>query len=283
MQCGLDFGTSNATLAMVDATGTPRLAGLEDGRSTLPSAIFFDFESDVVRFGRRAQAAYTSGTDGRLMRSLKSILGTQLIEESVRIKKSILPFTDILGLFIAELKRRGEAEGGAPLDRVVMGRPVHFVDDDDIADRRAQGQLEGTVRAQGFKHIEFQFEPIAAALDYEQQVSREELGLVIDLGGGTSDFSIVRVSPERAQAPDRSGDILATTGVHIGGTDFDRLLSMGAAATAPSTTCRSGRPKSLPPMTRSPAWEPRDGRQHAQYDTEQPLAAEQAAQPPRSP
>jgi len=108
----------------------------------------------------------------------------------------------------------------------VLGRPVHFVDEDEAADRDAQNQLEAAARAQGFKHIAFQFEPIAAALDYEHSVTREELALIIDIGGGTSDFSIVRVSPERARAADRKDDILASTGVHIGGTDFDRLLSV---------------------------------------------------------
>jgi hypothetical chaperone protein len=72
---------------------------------------------------------------------------------------------------------------------------------------------------------EFQYEPIAAALDYEQQVSREELALVVDLGGGTSDFSIIRVSPEGARRADRQQDILAAAGVHVGGTDFDPLPS----------------------------------------------------------
>ncbi|HTJ56423.1 MAG TPA: Hsp70 family protein [Devosiaceae bacterium] len=224
MHCGLDFGTSNSTLGTVTA-GSPALMALEDGRPTIPSAIFFDFETDAVHFGRRAQAEYVSGTNGRLMRSLKSILGTQLIEENTRIKKNVLPYLDILGIFIAELKRRAEASHGA-LDHVVVGRPVQFVDDDAEADAKAQGQLEGAVRAQGFRHIEFQYEPIAAALDYEQQVTAEELGMVIDLGGGTSDFSVVRVSPERRRTTERHGDILATTGVHIGGTDFDRLLSL---------------------------------------------------------
>ena len=225
--CGLDFGTSNSTLGTVTADGTPRLLPVEAGRPTIPSAIFFNFSSTEVFYGRHAQAEYVTGTDGRLMRSLKSILGTQLIEESTRIKKRVLPFIEILGMFVAELKRRGEADIGVELDHVVVGRPVQFVDDDPAADAKAQAQLESAVRAQGFHHIEFQFEPIAAALDYERQISREELGLVIDLGGGTSDFSIVRVSPERAKASDRQGDILATSGVHIGGTDFDRLLSMG--------------------------------------------------------
>ena len=112
------------------------------------------------------------------------------------------------------------------VDTVVLGRPVQFVDDDAAADAAAQAELEKAARAQGFRHIAFQFEPIAAALDYEQSVTREELALIVDMGGGTSDFSIVRVSPRRAAASDRKDDILANRGIHIGGTDFDRLLSL---------------------------------------------------------
>lgn len=109
---------------------------------------------------------------------------------------------------------------------MVLGRPVQFVDDDAEADAKAEGELENAARTQGFKHIAFQFEPIAAALDYEQNVTREELALIVDMGGGTSDFSIVRVSPQRARSLDRKDDILASRGIHIGGTDFDRLLSI---------------------------------------------------------
>ncbi len=225
--CGLDFGTSNSTLAISAGDNSPpRLLPLENGRPTIPSTIFFDFETDRTLFGRAAIAEYISGTDGRMMRSLKSILGSSLAEEKVRVKKRILSYLQIIGGFVGELKTRAEAETGEPLDSVLLGRPVHYVDDDPIADRHAQDQMERTVRAQGFKHIAFQYEPIAAALDYEQQVTREELGLIVDLGGGTSDFSIVRVSPERSRAADRQSDILATAGVHVGGTDFDRLLSL---------------------------------------------------------
>jgi hypothetical chaperone protein len=224
--CGLDFGTSNSTIARLDSSGVPQLLALEDGRQTIPSVIFFGFEDDSTHFGRQAVAEYVSGAEGRLMRSLKSVLGTALIGDTTRVKARSYGFLDILGIFIAELKRRAEAELGGPVDRVVCGRPVHFVDDDPVADRAAQDQLESAVRAQGFSEVAFQFEPIAAALDYERQVSGERLALIVDLGGGTSDFSVVRVSPERAKAADRSADILATAGVHIGGTDFDRLLSM---------------------------------------------------------
>jgi len=224
--CGLDFGTSNTTLAVARGNELSLLLPLEDGKPTIPSTIFFDFDADRTLYGRAAIAEYISGTDGRMMRSLKSILGSSLAEEKVRIKKRILSYLMIIGGFVGELKARAEVEIGETLDSVVLGRPVHYVDDDPIADRKAQDQMESTVRAKGFRHIAFQFEPIAAALDYEQQVAREELGLVVDLGGGTSDFSIVRVSPQRARAADRQSDILSTAGVHVGGTDFDRLLSL---------------------------------------------------------
>ena len=224
--CGLDFGTSNSTLAIAAGNVAPRLLPLENGRPTIPSTIFFDFEADRTLFGRTATAEYVSGTDGRMMRSLKSILGSSLADEAVRIKRRLVPFLEIIGIFVAELKQRAELETGGPLNSVVLGRPVHYVDDNPLADREAQDQMESAVRARGFRHIAFQYEPIAAALDYEQQVTREELGLIVDLGGGTSDFSIVRVSPERARATDRQADILATAGVHVGGTDFDRLLSL---------------------------------------------------------
>ncbi len=224
--CGLDFGTSNSTLAIAAGNVAPRLLPLENGRPTIPSTIFFDFEADRTLFGRTATAEYVSGTDGRMMRSLKSILGSSLADEAVRIKRRLVPFLEIIGIFVAELKQRAELESGGSLDSVVLGRPVHYVDDNPLADREAQEQMESAVRAQGFRHIAFQYEPIAAALDYEQQVTREEVGLIVDLGGGTSDFSVVRVSPERARATDRQADILATAGVHVGGTDFDRLLSL---------------------------------------------------------
>ncbi len=221
----IDFGTSNSTVALVQGNAA-RLIELEGDKVTLPSAIFFNFETDRHVVGRRAIADYTDGVEGRLMRALKSVLGSSLINDKTRIKKRLLPFHEIIGLFIAELKGRLDSAAGAHVDTAVMGRPVQFVDGDTSADAEAQAQLEKAARAQGFRHIAFQYEPIAAALDYEQSVTREELALIVDMGGGTSDFSIVRVSPERARATERKADILANEGVHIGGTDFDRLLNI---------------------------------------------------------
>jgi hypothetical chaperone protein len=108
----------------------------------------------------------------------------------------------------------------------VFGRPVHFIDDDTAADKLAQKTLEDIATAVGFREIQFQYEPIAAAIDYESRIEREELVLVADIGGGTSDFSLVRLSPERSKHTDRKSDILGNGGVHIGGTDFDKYLSL---------------------------------------------------------
>jgi hypothetical chaperone protein len=225
--CGLDFGTSNSTVACA-LDGGPSLVAVEDDKTTIPSSIFFDFEDGSVSFGRKALRSYVEGYDGRLMRSLKSVLGHPLLDETVRIKRRAYTYGDIIGLLVAHLKRSADEAARADVSHVVMGRPVHFVDGDERADRKAQDSLEAIAKAQGFRHVEFQYEPIAAALDYEQNVEREQYALIADIGGGTSDFSIVRVSPEGRTRADRSGDVLANRGVHIGGTDFDRLLSMKA-------------------------------------------------------
>ena len=222
---GIDFGTSNSTVGIVE-NGAPRLVALEEKNVTLPSAVFFNFEDDRVHYGRRAIEDYTAHVEGRLMRALKSVLGTALIREKTRVKARSMAFSDILAGFVGHLKQRLDTARGGPVEQVVLGRPVHFVDEDQARDREAQDELEKVARACGFKHVAFQFEPIAAALDYERSVRGEELALIADIGGGTSDFSIIRVSPERAKATDRRADILANAGVHVGGTDFDRLLSV---------------------------------------------------------
>lgn len=222
---GIDFGTSNSTVGIID-NGMARLVPVEGAAVTIPSAVFFNFEDGHTYFGRRAIEDYTLNSEGRLMRALKSVLGTSLIHEKTRIKARTMPFSDIIGLVLGHLKSHLDTAHGTDVEHIVLGRPVHFVDEDEAADRSAQDELEKAARKQGFHHIEFQFEPIAAAMDYEQTVEREEIALIADIGGGTSDFSIVRVSPEARRRADRREDVLANTGVHVGGTDFDRLLSV---------------------------------------------------------
>lgn len=223
--CGIDFGTSNSTVGCV-RPGENTLLRLEDGKVTLPSVVFFNAEDESTHFGRAGLADYLAGYEGRLMRSMKSLLGSRLIDGKTEVHGRSLLFRDLLKQFIGELKRRAELDSGNAFDQVVMGRPVYFVDDDPAADRAAEATLAEIAHAIGFKDVSFQFEPIAAAFHYETEIEREELVLVVDIGGGTSDFSIVRLSPQRAKRTDRRDDLLANGGVHVGGTDFDRQLSL---------------------------------------------------------
>ena len=225
--CGIDFGTSNSTAGW-SRPGQRALLPLEDDKLTLPSVIFFHAEDAHVSYGRAALADYLDGHEGRLMRSLKSLLGTSMMDEHTEVAGRAVPFRDLLAQFIGELKRRAERAADREFSCAVLGRPVFFVDDDARADQRAQDTLEEIARKTGLRDIAFQYEPIAAAFDYESQISREELVLVVDIGGGTSDFTLIRVGPERAGRAERRDDILASGGVHIGGTDFDKALSLAS-------------------------------------------------------
>ncbi len=225
--CGIDFGTSNSTAGW-SRPGKRALLALEGDKLTLPSVIFFHAEDDEVSYGRAALADYLEGHEGRLMRSLKSLLGSSMMDDFTEVAGRAVPFRTLLAQFIGELKRRAEQSAGRDFSRAVLGRPVFFVDDDPVADQRAQDTLEAIARQAGLRDIAFQYEPIAAAFDYESQISREELVLVVDIGGGTSDFTLIRVGPQRAGRAERRDDILASGGVHIGGTDFDKSLSLAS-------------------------------------------------------
>ena len=223
---GIDFGTSNSAMAWLGPEGAARLIPLEGEALAMPTAVFYNAEDQTTHFGRDALKHYLEGTEGRLMRSLKSLLGSPLLLETTQIGHQQISFQDIIGAFLATLRERATQHLGSAPRRVVVGRPVHFVDDDPERDAQAEASLRQAVQSVGFDEVSFQLEPIAAALDYEQRLTKESTVLVVDLGGGTSDFTVVRLGPERMRHSDRSRDILATTGVHIGGTDYDRQLNL---------------------------------------------------------
>lgn len=221
----IDFGTSNSAVCV--GRGAMRgLVPLEDGKETLPTAVFFNADERRTVFGRQAVAEYQAAYAGRLMRALKSLLGSELIDETTLVNGKAMAYREILGQFLRHLKAQAETHAGEELAQVVLGRPVHFVDDHAERDRLAQDTLGEIAREVGFREVRFQYEPIAAALDYESQLTREALVLVADIGGGTSDFSLVRLGPARRDRADRSADVLASSGVHVAGTDFDQQLSL---------------------------------------------------------
>jgi hypothetical chaperone protein len=224
--CAIDFGTSNSAVAVPNGAAL-RLAPVEGAYTTLPTAVFFNTDENTRNYGRAALEAYIDGFDGRLMRSMKSILGSALADNSTDLGDgSAIKYTEVIAIFVDHLKRSAEASAGGAINRAVLGRPVFFVDDDPRADQLAQQQLEAAARSVGLREIHFQYEPIAAAFDYESHLTEEGLVLVADIGGGTSDFSLVRVGPERMKRVERKDDVLAHHGVHVAGTDFDRRVEL---------------------------------------------------------
>ena len=235
--CAIDFGTSNSAVARVrpsagnrDAARGVQLAALEHRATSMPTAVFYNAEDGSLSYGRAAIAAYVDGHEGRLMRSLKSILGSDLMDEATELPNGLqVRYLDVVVTYLRHLKQQAEAHWKSPIERVVIGRPVFFVDGDPKRDARAQDTLRRAAKAAGIAEVQFQFEPIAAALDYESRLNPgdgERLVLVADIGGGTSDFSLVRASASAHGRTDRRGDVLGNHGVHIAGTDFDRSINL---------------------------------------------------------
>jgi hypothetical chaperone protein len=215
---GIDFGTSNSA-AGICVDGRPHLIALEPGQQTLPTAVFFDFDAQRMVVGARASEALLGGEEGRYMRGLKSLLGTRLVRESRMLLGERLDFIDIIARFLAEVKARAEAATGQRFDRALSGRPVRFHSEDEARNAQALADLTEAYARAGFKDVRFLNEPEAAALANRDALAEGDLGLIVDIGGGTSDFTLFR---------NTSGaiDILASYGVRIGGTDFDRRLNI---------------------------------------------------------
>ncbi len=215
---GVDFGTSNSAAGyMVD--GRPRLIEMAPGRTTLPTTFFFDYETRQTLMGDPANEALLDGAEGRFMRALKRVLGTELMHEERRILTRPMTFVDIIGSFLRQIKARAEAETGLTFDRALSGRPVVFHGIDDPREAQAEADLRACYLAAGFEAVDFMPEPEAAAIASGALEQADKTGLIVDIGGGTSDFSLFRSGVEGVT-------ILANHGVRIGGTDFDRAISI---------------------------------------------------------
>lgn len=213
----VDFGTSNSAAAILEEGGVRRLP-IEAGSDTLPTAVFLPARGGAMRIGEAAARALAGAEEGRYMRALKSVLGTALLHESRLIAGSRRTLADVITAFLAELRGRAEAAAGRAFTRVLSGRPVHFHADPD-RDARAESDLRACYRAAGFDHVAFMAEPEAAALACHGLGGAGDAGLILDIGGGTSDFSVFRAEGGRVC-------ILASHGIRLGGTDFDQAVSM---------------------------------------------------------
>ncbi|WP_238366173.1 Hsp70 family protein [Mesobacterium pallidum] len=213
----VDFGTSNSAAAMLDG-GRVRRLPLEPGADTLPTAVFFP-TGGTMRIGEAAAAALIDGEEGRYMRALKSVLGTPLFHEKRLIGGKRRTLAEVVTAFLSALKTGAEREAGVTFTHVLSGRPVHFHTRDADRDAQAKSDLRGCYEAAGFTEVDFLFEPEAAAHAAEPITG---LGLIVDIGGGTSDFSVYRRKRDTVE-------ILASHGIRLGGTDFDHAVSMAHA------------------------------------------------------
>ncbi len=215
---GVDFGTSN-TAAGYMADGRPKLIEFAPGRMTIPTTFFFDYDTRRTLIGDHANQALIEGAEGRFMRALKRVLGTSLMHERRQILNERVTFVDIISRFLSEVKARAEAQAGVTFDRVLSGRPVVFHGTGDPREAAAEADLRACYLAAGFREVDFMPEPEAAAIASGALGNAGEVALIVDVGGGTSDFSLFRSGPDGVT-------ILANHGVRIGGTDFDRSISI---------------------------------------------------------
>jgi len=226
ISAGIDFGTTNTTAAITGLNTYPKVIPVEGNDCVIPSAMFFGENNNLIFFGRNAMKKYMDGDPGRFMRSLKRVLGTGLMKSGTSINGRPIGFQMVISAFLQNIKSKLDEAAGQNIDQVVMGRPVFFRDNDPVGDNRAEKELKQIAKDAGFKDILFQYEPIAAAFAHERLLKEEQLAAVIDIGGGTSDFTIIRLGGTCAKKIDRRQDILANTGIRIGGNDFDKRLSL---------------------------------------------------------
>lgn len=217
---GLDFGTSNSALSILDKQTKEVVHTFTEA-----SVLYFPqpptSRDPVVHFvGKEAIQRYVnSQQEGRLMKSLKSVLPRSSFTHTY-IYRQKYTAEELVALIISHLKKQADEYIGEEVTSVVLGRPVVF-DEKRANDQLAQDRIRKAAKIAGFRSYYFQLEPIAAAFTYERHLQKAEKVLVADLGGGTSDFTIMQLDPARAHAPQRKQDMIAKGGIHIGGDDFD--------------------------------------------------------------
>ncbi|RWR01173.1 chaperone [[Pantoea] beijingensis] len=260
MFIGFDYGTANCSVAVME-NGLPRLLPLENGSPYLPSmlcapsreaisewlfrhhqvatpdvenqallrrAISFNREEDIevnvnsVQFGLASLALYMDDPeDVWFVKSPKSFLGASGLKP-----QQIALFEDLVCAMMLHIRKTAETQLAETIDRAVIGRPVNFQGlGGDDANRQAQGILARAAKRAGFDEVIFQFEPVAAGLDFEATLQKETRVLVVDIGGGTTDCSMLLMGPEWGAKSERSESLLGHSGCRVGGNDLDIMLA----------------------------------------------------------
>lgn len=223
---GIDFGTTNSALS-VYRNGTVEVVAVDGnghGGELMRSVLYFNEEQEIFA-GQEAIRQYVGeGAAGRFMQSIKTFLpNTSFVSTEVFGKR--YGIDDLVAIILSKIKSRGEEHVGCSVDSVVLGRPVVFSTNPD-KDAIAEKRLEKAARKAGFKNIWFQYEPVAAALAFEESLptGQERTVFIGDFGGGTSDFSVIRVKGGAFARSDRRSDVLSLGGVYVAGDKFDSQI-----------------------------------------------------------
>ncbi len=227
---GLDFGTTNSALALATSDGVVQLARFR-GKETFRSILYFD-EHDAARSGKlrvvagpdAIQSYLNAKTPGRLIQSMKSYLASRLFNQT-QILGETYALEELIGILLRHLRKFAEERFGNLGSTLVVGRPVHFSGTKHEADDKfAVNRLRTAFSNAGFENVHFLPEPVAAAYKYQQRLDHDELVLIADFGGGTSDFSLVQLKAQSSGAGNAQSSVIGTDGVGIAGDTFDSKL-----------------------------------------------------------
>ncbi|WNN42989.1 molecular chaperone [Winslowiella toletana] len=260
MFIGFDYGTANCSVAVMEK-GSPRLLPLENNSPWLPSmlcaptreaisewlfrhhqvatpdaenqallrrAIAFNREEDIevnsnsVQFGLASLAQYMDDPEEVwFVKSPKSFLGASGLKP-----QQIALFEDLVCAMMLHIRKTAENQLGSDIQQAVIGRPINFQGlGGEDANHQAQGILERAAHRAGFRDVVFQFEPVAAGLDFEATLQKETRVLVVDIGGGTTDCSMLLMGPEWSTKAERGASLLGHSGCRVGGNDLDIMLA----------------------------------------------------------
>jgi hypothetical chaperone protein len=232
---GIDFGTTNSSVALVGADGGLRLASFifrGEPTESYRSVLYFEQLKSAAAHkrthgltGPAAIERYLEADEkGRLIQSLKSHLSSQSLT-GTEIFGRRHKLEEVISRLLGDLRKAAEHQFGQHLARVTVGRPVRFVgsesgEDDDFALKRLREAFE----LGGIEHVDFEMEPVAAAYSYEATLDHDELILIGDFGGGTSDFSFLRVGPGIRKRGRTSKDLVGNSGIGLAGDAFDARI-----------------------------------------------------------
>jgi hypothetical chaperone protein len=234
MRAGLDFGTTNSSLAVVHPDGVVQLARFRHSTGAVESfrsLLYLErlHEAGKVRIkswsGPVGIEQYLQADEkGRLIQSLKSFLASRNLQ-STEIFGRRFQVEELVAKILTDIRTQAEEELGIPIRDLVVGRPIRFVgSESDADDEYALGRLRTALSQAGFERVRFAYEPVGAAYHYESTLKRDELILIGDFGGGTSDFSLLRVGPTVRKRGRRPEDLLGNEGLGLAGDAFDARI-----------------------------------------------------------